>query len=134
MVEKYQAGWELTVGVMDEPVLPIIEIVPKAAKWYDYTSKYRVKGSEHICPARIPAEITRKANQVARAVYKAVGCRDLARSDFIWSKKDGNVYFLKVNTIPGMTPTSLVPEDAKAAVMGFDQFLNRLITNRLNSK
>lgn len=130
LVEQFIEGRELTVAVMGDKspkALPVIEIIPKVSGWFDYRAKYEVGGSEEVCPAVIPDEIRRKVQKYAVKVFKAVGCRDLARADFIWNPADGKIYFLEINTIPGMTATSLAPQAAKAAGMEFSQFLDKLI-------
>jgi len=130
MIEQFAGGRELTVTVMgnkNPKALPVIEIIPRLSEWYDYDSKYADGGSDHICPAKIPAEIEKRVKEAAIKAFKVVGCHDLARADFIWDAKGGKVYFLEINTIPGMTPTSLTPEAAKAAGMEFGEFLDELI-------
>jgi D-alanine-D-alanine ligase len=131
LIEKYIKGRELTVTIMgssDNPLaLPVIEIVPKISDWFDYKAKYEKGGSEEICPANIPEEIKEKVQKLAKKVYIAIGCKDLARADFIWDEKTDNLYFIDLNTIPGMTATSLAPQAAKAAGMKFSEFLDKLI-------
>jgi len=127
IVEQFISGVELTVGVLgnDEPfALPVTEIVP-GHEFYDYESKYAPGGSEHIIPARLSEENTARAQQIALAAFKSLGCRGIARVDIILS--GGEMYVLEVNTIPGMTPTSLVPEAAKAAGISFKKLLDMLI-------
>ncbi|MFH1822693.1 MAG: D-alanine--D-alanine ligase [Patescibacteria group bacterium] len=135
MLEKYIKGRELTVGIMGNEqktkALPVIEIIPKVASWFDYRAKYEVGGSEEICPARIPSRIKLKIQLDALKIFKAIGCRDLARADFIW--QGSNIYFLEINTIPGMTATSLVPQAAKAVGLNFTKFLDKLISNSLKN-
>ena len=136
LIEKYIRGMEITVGVIDfagEPAeaLPVIEIVPKG-EYYDYESKYASGGSEHIIPARIPDEIARKAQEIACRCHALLGCRGVSRTDFILS--DGLLYVLEVNTIPGMTPTSLLPQAAEHAGISFAQLLDRLIRSALDHK
>lgn len=134
LLEKFIKGRELTVPVMgNNPAraLPVIEIIPKISDWFDYKAKYEVGGSEEICPAKISAKIKNKAQKQAIAAYKTIGCKDLARVDFIWEKGSDKLYFLEINTIPGMTATSLVPKSAKAAGMTFSQFLDKLIRQSL---
>ncbi|MDD5031820.1 MAG: D-alanine--D-alanine ligase [Patescibacteria group bacterium] len=131
LLEKFIKGRELTVPVMGNnppKALPVIEIIPKVSTWFDYRAKYEVGGSEEVCPAKIPARIKIEAQREAVAAYKAIGCKDLARVDFIWQKGSDKIYFLEINTIPGMTATSLVPKSAKAAGMTFSQFLDKLIS------
>ena len=107
--------------------MPVVEIAPVISKWFDYKAKYEAGGSDEICPAKIPDDIRRKAKILSIKIFKAIGCKDLARVDFIWDTKDNKLYFLEINTIPGMTKTSLVPKAAKAAGMGFGEFLDKLI-------
>ncbi|MFH1428094.1 MAG: D-alanine--D-alanine ligase [Patescibacteria group bacterium] len=133
MLEKYINGRELTVGIMGNgqkaKALPVIEIIPKVADWFDYRAKYEVGGSEEICPAKIPNSIKIKVQAQSLKIYKALNCQDLARADFIW--QGSNIYFLEINTIPGMTATSLVPQAAKVAGLNFTKFLDKLISNSL---
>ncbi|MDP2753545.1 MAG: D-alanine--D-alanine ligase [Nitrospirota bacterium] len=131
MLEQYIAGRELSVAVIGneqkaEP-LPVIEIIPKISSWFDYKAKYEAGGSREVCPAEIPDDIRNKAQKSAVKIFKIIGCKDVARADFIWSKKGNKIYFLEINTIPGMTQTSLVPQAAKAAGMDFSEFLDKLI-------
>lgn len=127
IVEKFIAGTELTVGVLgnDDPVaLPVVEIVPKS-EYYDYESKYATGGSEHFIPARISDTQTAQAQDIALRAFRSLGCRGMARVDLILSKE--GMCVLEVNTIPGMTPTSLLPEAAKAVGIPFNQLLDMLI-------
>lgn len=130
MIEQFIKGRELTVAVMgnkNPKALPVIEIIPKVSSFFNYEAKYQPGGSEEICPAKIPDEIRKKVQRYAIKIFKALDCRDLARADFIWSEKDNKLYFLEINTIPGMTATSLAPKAAKAAGLDFSQFLDKLI-------
>jgi D-alanine-D-alanine ligase len=123
LCERFVVGREVTCGVLDAPslgesrALAPTEIVSKAGDFYDFRSKYGTGGSEHICPARLAADATREVQRVALAAHRALGCRDLSRADFVVG--DGSdptrVTLLEVNTIPGMTPTSLFPEAAGVA-------------------
>lgn len=130
MLEQFIKGRELTVAVMgnkNPKAMPVIEIIPKVAGFFSYEAKYQQGGSEEICPAEIPEEIRKKVQKYAVKVFKALDCQDLARADFIWSEDDNKLYFLEINTIPGMTATSLAPKAAQAAGMSFPQFLDKLI-------
>lgn len=137
ILEKFIQGRELTVAVIGQGrgarALPVIEIKPKVSSWFDYQAKYEVGGSEEICPAKIPDKIRDRVQGLAAKIYLAIGCKDLARADFIWSKKGEKLYFLEINTIPGMTATSLAPQAAKAAGMEFGDFLDRLIRGALEA-
>ena len=127
IVEKFIEGKELTVGVLgnEEPfALPVVEIVPSAGV-YDYEAKYTPGATEEIVPARIGEAATIEAQKIALAAYKSLGCRGASRVDII-SAHDG-MYVLEVNTIPGMTPTSLLPRAAEAAGISFSNLLDMII-------
>lgn len=133
LIEKYIRGTEITVGVLDfqpEPMLalPVIEIVPKS-EYYDYESKYVVGGSEHIIPARLPEAMLLRAQEIARECHRLLGCRTLSRTDLIAA--DGRLYVLEVNTIPGMTPTSLLPQAAEHAGIPFSELLDRIVRSAM---
>ncbi len=121
MVEAYVPGRELTVSVMDGRALGVTEII--AEGWYDYHAKYTVGGSRHVCPAELPAEIELYCLDYALRAHEALGCRGVSRTDFRWDDSRGleGLFVLETNTQPGMTPTSLVPEQAAAQGMTFGQ-------------
>ena len=128
IIETYIKGTELTVSVIGnkEPFsLPIIEIVPKN-EFYDFESKYAPGGSQHICPARLSDEQTKKVQEIAVAAHKALGCRGVSRTDIIM---DGNgvCWVLETNTLPGMTSTSLLPDAARVAGYSFSELCTMLI-------
>ena len=112
MVEAYVPGRELTVSVMGDRALCVTEIV--TAGWYDYHAKYTPGGSRHVLPADLPREITAACLDLALGAHRALGCRGLSRADFRWDEARGmdGLILLEVNTQPGMTPTSLSPEQA----------------------
>ena len=125
LVEKFVAGIEVTAPVLGEKVLPLIEIVPKGS-FYDFKSKY-VKGmSDHIIPARLNAKAEERVRRAALAAHKALDCRAFSRVDFIVDAKD-NPWLLELNSIPGMTETSLFPEAARAAGYSFSEMLLEII-------
>lgn len=133
IVERFIKGTELTVGVLgtDDPkALPVIEIVPKGG-FYDYEAKYAPGGSEHFIPARITEAQTAEAQETAVRAFKSLGCRGMARVDIMLESTGMSV--LEVNTIPGMTPTSLLPEAAKATGIGFSRLLDMMIEFALES-
>ncbi|MFO1089172.1 MAG: D-alanine--D-alanine ligase [Hyphomicrobiales bacterium] len=117
MVERFIPGRELTCAVMGEVALGVTEIVP-AVGFYDYQAKYAPGGSMHVCPAQVPNDVYRRAQQHALEAHVALGCRGVSRADFRYDDTpggDGELILLEVNTQPGMTGTSLVPELAKLA-------------------
>jgi D-alanine-D-alanine ligase len=120
MIEDYVPGRELTVAVMGDQALAVTEIVPKMA-FYDYDAKYAPGGSEHVIPAQIPDVVRHEALALAERAHAALGCRGVSRSDFRYDDTKGanRLIVLEVNTQPGMTPTSLVPEQAAYKGMSF---------------
>jgi len=134
LLEQFIQGRELTVAVMGDKspkALPVIEIIPQVSCWFDYRAKYEKGGSKEVCPAEIPEEVRKKIQKYAVKIFKAIGCLDLARADFIWDKNDGRLYFLEINTIPGMTGTSLAPQAAAATGINFSKYLDKLISGAL---
>jgi len=129
LMEAYIEGTEITgavIGNNNPEALPIIEIVPKNAHaFFDYSAKYTTGETEEICPARISAELTEKACELAKKSHKALFCKGYSRTDMII--KDEDIYVLETNTIPGMTASSLLPLAAKTAGMNFSQLIDRLI-------
>ena len=119
MIEPYIAGLELAVGVMDGKAMTVTEIVP-ATGFYDYEAKYGEGGSQHIVPARIPPHVIEKAKTLSELAHAALGCRGVTRSDLRYDDVNDVLVLLEVNTQPGMTPTSLVPEQAVAGGVDFD--------------
>ncbi len=127
LVERYIKGKELTVGILGNEALPPIEICPKNPdRFFDFESKYQPGRSEHIVPARIPTEISQRVQRIALRAHGALGCEDFSRVD-IMIDEDNNPYVLEVNTIPGFTPMSLLPEAARAIGFDFTQLCLRLV-------
>ncbi len=125
IVEKYVSGTEITVGVLGEKTLPVIEIVPDNA-FYDFESKYQPGKSKHLIPPRLPAPVIKKVEILALEVFRALGCRAISRVDMIVDTK-GRPWVLEVNTVPGMTETSLYPDAARAAGMSFTETILKVM-------
>jgi D-alanine-D-alanine ligase len=123
--EEFIPGREMTVAIVDDKALPVVEIVPQAGV-YDYKSKYTAGTSRYQVPAEIPPTVAALLQEHALRCFRGLKCRDFARVDFRLSPAN-EPYCLEVNTIPGMTPTSLVPKAAKAAGMDFDALVDRLV-------
>jgi D-alanine-D-alanine ligase len=102
--------------------LAVTEILP-AGEWYDFDAKYAPGGSKHELPAKIPADITKKLLRAAEDAHDALGCRGVTRTDFMYDAARNKIALLEVNTQPGMTPTSLVPEQAQFVGMSYDQLV-----------
>ena len=122
MVEPYVAGRELAVGVMDGRAITVTEIIPSTG-FYDYDAKYAEGGSRHVVPAELPVQIIEKAKKMSELAHAALGCRGITRSDLRYDDVKDILVLLEVNTQPGMTPTSLVPEQAAAQGVAFDRLV-----------
>lgn len=129
LIEQYIPGREFTVGVLGEEALPAIEIRPKGG-WYDYTNKYTAGNTEYLVPAPISPALGRRMRDLCLRAHRALGCRDMSRSDFRLDKVMG-IYLLEVNTIPGMTETSLLPKAALAAGISFPKLCLTLVERAL---
>ncbi len=130
MVERYVYGRELTCGVMNGQALGVTEVVPTGPGFYDYDAKYAAGGSKHVIPAQISPNIYQKIQTWAVKAHEAVGCRGVSRSDFRFDDRfsdEGEVIWLEVNTQPGMTPTSLVPEMAAHAGCSFGELVRWMV-------
>lgn len=127
MIEPYIPGRELTVGVLQDQALTVTEIL-SAETFYDYHAKYAQGGSRHVLPAQVPDEIAQAAMDVAVAAHKALGCRGASRADFRYDDETGQLILLEVNTQPGMTATSLLPEQAALRGMNFPSLCAWLVT------
>jgi len=122
MIEPYVRGLELSVAVMDGKALAVTEIVPSTG-FYDYEAKYGEGGSSHVLPARISAGVAARAKAQAELAHASLGCRGVTRSDLRYDDINDLLVLLEVNTQPGMTPTSLVPEQAAHLGIGFDDLV-----------
>jgi D-alanine-D-alanine ligase len=132
LAEPFIRGRELTVAVMGGEPLAVTELKPNAG-FYDYAAKYTDGLTQHICPAELPYEITRAMMDMAARAHTLLGCKGASRSDFRWDDELGEagIYLLEVNTQPGMTPLSLVPEQAKIKDISYGELVERLIEEAL---
>jgi D-alanine-D-alanine ligase len=131
LVERFVPGRELTVAVMGDRALGVCEIVPRGS-FYDYTAKYAAGGSDHLVPAPVPAGIYEEALEIALRAHQALGCRGVSRADLRYDDtmaRDSRLYLLEVNTQPGMTPTSLVPDIARHVGISFDELVAWMVEN-----
>lgn len=126
LVEQYIKGRELQVGVLDGRAMPVIEIIPKQG-FYDYKTKYQAGLAEEICPAPISREDTERIQRLAEKVNRALMIDAYCRIDFIMADSDKTIYCLEANTLPGMTPTSLIPQMAAAEGMSFGELCEKII-------
>jgi D-alanine-D-alanine ligase len=130
LVEPFVMGKEITVGVLEvEDALlphPVIEIVTASEEWYDYENRYTPGQSQHLMPAPLDSATTEQLQHIAMAAHRALGLSDLSRADFIVTD-NGGITLLEVNTLPGMTPTSLYPEGAAAIGYDFAELMDHLV-------
>ena len=132
LAEPFIRGRELTVAVLNDEPLAVTELKPKAG-FYDYAAKYTDGLTVHVCPAEVPDDIARSMMDMAAKAHRLLGCKGASRSDFRWDDERGEagVYLLEVNTQPGMTPLSLVPEQAKLKGISYGELVERLIGEAL---
>ncbi len=125
VIEQYIRGREFSIGVMDGKALPVIEIAPKQG-FYDYKNKYQAGSTVETCPAQIPEDKTLKMQKIAEDVYRALRMKNYARMDFMMNEQ-GEMYCLEANTLPGMTPTSLLPQEAAVVGIGFEELCEKIL-------
>jgi len=128
MVERFVPGREMTTAVMGDRPLAVTDIIAVSG-WYDYHAKYATGGSRHVVPAEIPQEVRDACLSHALAAHRAIGCRGLSRTDFRWDESKGldGLVLLETNTQPGMTPTSLAPEQAAHCGISFEELCDWLV-------
>jgi D-alanine-D-alanine ligase len=129
LIEDYIDGQEATVGILDEEALPVVEIVPKE-DFYNYDAKYTPGKTEYILPARIPEATYREVQQLAVKVHQAIGCEGYSRVDMRLDRKF-RPFVLEINTLPGMTETSLLPKAAQDAGIGYDDLVEKILASAL---
>jgi D-alanine-D-alanine ligase len=132
MCEPYIRGRELTAAVLGDRALMVTELVPKSG-FYDFDAKYTDGMTEHVCPAHIPETITRLCLEYALQAHRLLGCRGCSRSDFRWDDQRGEegLFLLETNTQPGMTPLSLVPEQARHCGIDYGELVEIIIADAL---
>jgi D-alanine-D-alanine ligase len=136
LIERYVKGRDLAVSVLDgdgaggpQPgyALPVVEAVPREEDFYDYESRYEIGMTTFVCPAELSAETTARAQELALRVYSLLGCRGVARVDLMLEEHSGELWVLETNVVPGLTETSLLPQAADAAGVGFDALVQRVL-------
>lgn len=132
VIEQYIKGREFSVGVLQGKALPVIEIAPITG-FYDYKNKYQAGSAIETCPANISKEKTEEMQKVAETVFKALRLKNYARMDFMMSESE-EIFCLEANTLPGMTPTSLLPQEAAAIGISFEQLCEKLMQYSLDAK
>ena len=125
VIEQYITGREFSVGVMDGRALPVIEIAPKQG-FYDYKNKYQAGSTVETCPAELPLDKTQRMQRISEQAYQALRMKNYARMDFMMNE-GGEIFCLEANTLPGMTPTSLLPQEAAAEGISFEQLCENIL-------
>jgi D-alanine-D-alanine ligase len=125
LAEEFIPGREFSSGVLGEEALPLVEIIA-SDEFYSYDAKYKPGGSRHLVPAPIDGDLTSRLQMLALSVHRMLGLRDYSRTDFIVTK-EGRPYILEINALPGLTPLSLLPDEARAAGISFEALIERLL-------
>ena len=131
LLERYVAGRDLAVSVLDGEVLPIVEAVPDGEEFYDFEARYEIGRTDFVCPADLPEAISSAAQDLALRVFSLLGLAGFARVDLMLERETGRLYVLEANSIPGLTETSLLPQAADAAGIGFDALIGRIVDGAL---
>ncbi len=126
VVERHIDGRDLAVSILDDVALPVVEAVPHDEDFYEYESRYEIGRTDFVCPADLDRSTTQRVQELALSVHRLLGCRSLSRVDLMLDA-DGEPWILEVNTVPGMTDTSLLPQAADAAGIGFDELVGRIL-------
>ena len=136
VIERYVKGRDLAVSVLDaetpdgEPLaLPVLEAIPREEEFYNYESRYEIGMTTFVCPAELPEETSARAQELARDAYKLLGCHGVARVDLMLEEESGELSVLETNVGPGLTETSLLPQAADAAGIGFDELIERILAS-----
>ena len=131
IAEELVDGREFSCGVLFEQALPVIEILPEGHDFYSYDAKYAPGGSRHEVPAKIDDDLTHRLQMLALSTHRLLGLRDYSRTDIMVSR-EGRPYILEINSLPGLTPTSLLPEECAATGISFEALIDRLIRAALD--
>jgi D-alanine-D-alanine ligase len=130
LLERYVEGRDLAVSIVDGPegaeALPVVEALPRGEDFYDFEARYEIGRTDFVCPAELPDDATGRAQALALSTYELLGCSGFARVDLMLDQA-GELYVLEANPIPGLTETSLLPQAAEAAGIGFDQLVGRIL-------
>jgi D-alanine-D-alanine ligase len=127
VLERHVAGRDLAVSIVDGEALPIVEAVPVEEDFYDFEARYEIGRTQFVCPAALSAEATARAQEIALAAYRVLGLSGFGRVDLMLEDSTGELYVLEANAIPGLTETSLLPQAADAAGIGFDAVVARVL-------
>ncbi len=131
LLERHVAGRDLAVSIVDDDgaprVLPVVEALPRDEDFFDFEARYAIGRTEYVCPARIGDELTARAQAIALEVWRLFGCEGFGRVDMMLDEREGELYVLETNTVPGLTETSLLPQAAEADGLGFDALVDQIV-------
>jgi len=127
LLERHVHGRELAVSILGDEALPVVEAVPREEDFYDFSARYTIGRTTFVCPAQLHHDETARVQELALDVYRLLGCRGFARVDLMLEDETGEPYVLETNAIPGLTDTSLLPQAADAAGIGFDELVGRIV-------
>ncbi|MGZ4268673.1 MAG: D-alanine--D-alanine ligase [Solirubrobacteraceae bacterium] len=127
LLERHVHGRELAVSVLGDEALPVVEAVPREEDFYDFSARYTIGRTRFVCPAELGTELTERAQRLALDAFGLLGCRGFARVDLMLEEATGELFLLEANAIPGLTDTSLLPQAAEAAGIGFDALVERIV-------
>jgi D-alanine-D-alanine ligase len=131
LLERHVHGRDLAVSVLDGEALPVVEAVPREEDFYDFEARYEIGRTTFVCPAQLDGELGPRAQAMALAAHETLGCADFSRVDLMLDDATGELALLEVNAIPGLTETSLLPQAADAAGIGFDALVERILAGAL---
>jgi D-alanine-D-alanine ligase len=138
MLERYIAGRDLAVSVLEGPralqALPVVEAVPAGKDFYDFEARYEIGRTRFVCPARLSPQLEGQAKELALRTYQLLGCLGFARIDLMLAEEDEEIYVLEINVVPGMTETSLLPQAADVAGIGFDELVGRVLESAFSRR
>jgi D-alanine-D-alanine ligase len=126
LLERHVAGRDLAVSVLHGEPLPVVEAIPREEDFYDFEARYQIGRTDFTCPAQLPGDAAARAQELAVRTYRLLGCAGVARIDLMLDEA-GDLWVLEANTVPGLTDTSLLPQAAEAAGVGFDELVGRIL-------
>jgi D-alanine-D-alanine ligase len=127
VLERHVHGRDLAVSILGDEPLPVVEAVPREEDFYDFSARYTIGRTSFVCPAQLGDAVTERVQALALDVFRLLGCRGFARIDLMLEEDTGELYVLEANAIPGLTETSLLPQAADAAGIGFDELIGRIV-------
>jgi D-alanine-D-alanine ligase len=134
LLERHVHGRDLAVSILDGEALPVVEAVPREEDFYDFEARYEIGRTQFVCPAQLGDELTARAQEIAVTAHEVLGCTGCSRVDLMLDDATGELAVLEINTIPGLTETSLLPQAGEAAGISFDALVERVLAGALNGR